>query len=233
MALIICEECGKEFSDKASACPNCGCPIDSMQEQEIKEEVQYKANDLECDVEINGNEVELYYDKKTFEVESHIITKMLFYIYLGFMIFLLLNTDKITGGVLMSTLILFLIGSFILSLPEKITPWYAKEKAKKNKIKERIERVRSFFEKKFPIYNDIKPEFKTIDVINETGKDKERMMFSIYMKAYKLNADAIVLNSDTVLTEVKGSVSTSVGGRVSGGTSSTNTFKVMATLVKY
>lgn len=30
MALIICPECGKEFSDKASACPNCGCPISEM-----------------------------------------------------------------------------------------------------------------------------------------------------------------------------------------------------------
>ena len=26
MALIICSECGKEFSNKAVACPNCGCP---------------------------------------------------------------------------------------------------------------------------------------------------------------------------------------------------------------
>ncbi len=26
MALIICPECGKEYSDKAAACPNCGCP---------------------------------------------------------------------------------------------------------------------------------------------------------------------------------------------------------------
>ncbi len=26
MALIICPECKKEFSDKATACPNCGCP---------------------------------------------------------------------------------------------------------------------------------------------------------------------------------------------------------------
>lgn len=26
MALITCNECGKEYSDKASACPNCGCP---------------------------------------------------------------------------------------------------------------------------------------------------------------------------------------------------------------
>lgn len=27
MALIKCPECGKEISDKASNCPNCGCPI--------------------------------------------------------------------------------------------------------------------------------------------------------------------------------------------------------------
>ena len=27
MALIRCPECGKEISDKAEACPNCGYPI--------------------------------------------------------------------------------------------------------------------------------------------------------------------------------------------------------------
>lgn len=27
MALIKCSECGKNFSDKASACPNCGMPL--------------------------------------------------------------------------------------------------------------------------------------------------------------------------------------------------------------
>lgn len=27
MALIKCTECGREVSDRASACPNCGCPI--------------------------------------------------------------------------------------------------------------------------------------------------------------------------------------------------------------
>jgi hypothetical protein len=30
MALIKCPECGKEISDKAAACPNCGCPIGSQ-----------------------------------------------------------------------------------------------------------------------------------------------------------------------------------------------------------
>lgn len=27
MALIICKECGKEISDKAKCCPNCGLPL--------------------------------------------------------------------------------------------------------------------------------------------------------------------------------------------------------------
>ena len=27
MALIKCPECGKEVSDKAAACPNCGFPV--------------------------------------------------------------------------------------------------------------------------------------------------------------------------------------------------------------
>ena len=30
MALITCTECGKEFSEKASACPNCGCPTEEI-----------------------------------------------------------------------------------------------------------------------------------------------------------------------------------------------------------
>lgn len=36
MALIVCVECGKEFSDKAEACPNCGCPTEDIL-QELKE----------------------------------------------------------------------------------------------------------------------------------------------------------------------------------------------------
>ena len=31
MALIICKECGKQISDKAAACPNCGCPVEVSQ----------------------------------------------------------------------------------------------------------------------------------------------------------------------------------------------------------
>lgn len=28
--LIRCQECNKEFSDKAECCPNCGCPVSQM-----------------------------------------------------------------------------------------------------------------------------------------------------------------------------------------------------------
>ena len=33
MALIKCEDCGKEISDKDKACIHCGCPIKLVQEK--------------------------------------------------------------------------------------------------------------------------------------------------------------------------------------------------------
>ena len=40
MALIKCNECGKEISDKAKTCPNCGAQI---QLNELKQEVSWKS----------------------------------------------------------------------------------------------------------------------------------------------------------------------------------------------
>lgn len=34
MALITCPECGKEISDKAAACPHCGNPMNTQNQQE-------------------------------------------------------------------------------------------------------------------------------------------------------------------------------------------------------
>ena len=45
MALIKCKECGHEVSDKASMCPNCGCPIESVgaiQEKVVDEKPKKK-----------------------------------------------------------------------------------------------------------------------------------------------------------------------------------------------
>lgn len=38
MALIECNECGKKVSNKASSCPNCGCPINEHHENYIIKE---------------------------------------------------------------------------------------------------------------------------------------------------------------------------------------------------
>lgn len=44
MALIKCPECGKEISDKASACPNCGCPVSAIPFQALPSEVDIPGN---------------------------------------------------------------------------------------------------------------------------------------------------------------------------------------------
>lgn len=35
--LIQCPECGKEISDKAEACPNCGCPSSQWKQEPVEE----------------------------------------------------------------------------------------------------------------------------------------------------------------------------------------------------
>ena len=44
MALINCRECGKEVSDKAENCPNCGCVL---QKQEGEEKINVNGSELE------------------------------------------------------------------------------------------------------------------------------------------------------------------------------------------
>lgn len=50
MALISCVECGKEFSDKAKACPNCGCPIEYIIEVIENQKAQQEFADHSVDV---------------------------------------------------------------------------------------------------------------------------------------------------------------------------------------
>lgn len=40
MALIRCPECGKEISDKAVSCPNCGCPMRQEPVEYLREEYE-------------------------------------------------------------------------------------------------------------------------------------------------------------------------------------------------
>lgn len=53
MAMIKCHECGKEISDKASSCPNCGCPLSEMITSGI---VKIKIGVLKASTGLNGNQ---------------------------------------------------------------------------------------------------------------------------------------------------------------------------------
>ena len=59
MALINCQECNKEFSDKASACPNCACPVSAIPPHIITS-VEKQSEKIGLFVEINGEEVDLF-----------------------------------------------------------------------------------------------------------------------------------------------------------------------------
>lgn len=49
MPLINCPECGKEISDKANSCPNCGCPIYEPS-AEYDEEIEETEKELSVSV---------------------------------------------------------------------------------------------------------------------------------------------------------------------------------------
>ena len=48
--LIKCPECWKEFSDKAPACPGCGCPVEEA--KKIIEEAEKATDPDESSVEV-------------------------------------------------------------------------------------------------------------------------------------------------------------------------------------
>ena len=90
MALIKCNECGKEISDKAKTCPNCGCPIEEIK---IKEKVKSK----KTFEELSKEEKQLVYTKyrnKTDGKKLGLVIGLIAFISLIALIVLVLNLDK-------------------------------------------------------------------------------------------------------------------------------------------
>lgn len=68
MALIKCPECGKEFSNKAAACPNCGCPTKEIIDgkEEILEDAEPVVNEPLIEVVDNSEKTEEAIDVESF-----------------------------------------------------------------------------------------------------------------------------------------------------------------------
>ena len=59
MALIKCPECGKEISDKAKACPKCGCPVNEEKDEKKGSKIKLvaaKCPNCGSNIEVNQND---------------------------------------------------------------------------------------------------------------------------------------------------------------------------------
>jgi len=220
MALIKCEECEKEYSDKAEACPNCGCPTTYTTTNDTEEK---------CSVPINGDET---LHKGKFPLWIHLAFVIPVIALVLFLIFLKITENPdirtSTGAYFFSTVILLIICGWyaaIVYFIGKFTPTY------KNRLKDN-QKINQWFQKRFPILNFLKPQYKVLGVSNYTDGNFETAMFLVYMDAYKKNADAIVLNDSTSKTYTSTNVDVT-RRNVSVNSSSINKTSVSATLIKY
>lgn len=67
MSMIKCPECGKEISDKANSCPNCGCPRNQFFESENKTKNQEIYCPI-CHSRYIGIQGDIPLHKKIFEI---------------------------------------------------------------------------------------------------------------------------------------------------------------------
>lgn len=83
MALIKCSECGKQFSDKAKACPECGCPTEEIKndiilnnrQSEVDDNLENKEKEEDVIKEVSNDENLQKKDKKV-KKEKNKSTKM-------------------------------------------------------------------------------------------------------------------------------------------------------------
>ncbi len=198
MALIECTECEKEYSEKAKACPNCGCPTISN----------------------------VITEKRWISIFIIIIPMFAFWATMMSIptpevrsIFQSILGDGIHEASMFIIVIVIPWVSILLSpLLSRLFPEYKKRK------KEAIE-IYNYFKKRFLLLDTIPENISNTKIVNTKALTDEEVMFNLYMEAYKYDADAIVINDSNVCTHV-------VGG-ISGSTTSSNTFHITATLVKY
>lgn len=107
MALIKCDECGNEVSDKASACPKCGNPI--VQVEEVKKETKVEQKVKKGKVKTNTS----VYAKNSY-------AEFIFYLIMGiigFLMFWFSNWHPLMGFIGF----VLLIGSVPLAIKAIIT----------------------------------------------------------------------------------------------------------------
>ena len=218
MALIKCTECKKEYSDKAKACPSCGCPAISNMTSEKRKYTKT------CSVKIKGSET-LIPKTSWISIFTIIVPLLVLWIFLMSLPTAEFNEymRNIFGKSLTTSgIFIFLIvwGGILFSSPlSKLFPEY--KKRKKEAIK-----INDYFKQRFTLLNTVPANFSNTKIVNTKARTDEEAMFNLYMEAYMFDVDTIVINDSNVSTHINGNVKSNI-------IASTNTFHITATLVKY
>jgi len=154
------------------------------------------------------------------------------------LVLLVIATSALFDG----SFITFLVALVFSAISYLVYKLYSKELSKfEEDEKERLDKAKKifrYFQKRYPILREFdNDKHINLDVTNEqSDESQDDLMFNIYMKVYKANADAIVLNSSNVSTSTYSKVETKGFGKnkyVKGSTRSEDTYYAMATFVKF
>ena len=193
MALITCPECKKEISDKADKCINCGYPLSSqaINEVELPHKVEITKEEdkktLECPVEITGKEK--LGDEYIGPMGNWILA-------IWFLIFMIISIGSvIQGGEIGGALFIFFImgaaGMWLVQFIYIFTPGYYRHK-------KRLKKIEEYFNERFDVLKEFDhnkhKKLKTSTVYSKKGYN--HALFDLFMEAWKLNADAIVVNNN-------------------------------------
>ena len=192
MPLIICEDCGKEFSDKALSCPNCACPnkvknnIENSQEDEKMKNKVLETRKMKCKIKLNGNENFGRQISKT----MIFITKV-FIALLG--VVLLLGIFSGEGADFLASIaiviVVGLVGAFALAFLTHFLAFVGDPFNTKGKA------IHNFYKERFPDIGNPKLNYSILDTISKDASNFEMALFFIRREAFKQNADAIIIKN--------------------------------------
>lgn len=194
MALIKCTECGKEISDKAERCPNCGYPIKDI--LGIVNTDKKSSNNNYKKFDFNNNEVDLdnpkfmeYHNQeaKTDLKSSFKISIISFIIaFLGLLVSMAGNhrgfAVAVGGFMLLSG---FLVS--VIYIIKAIISYFSI--GSKNSLEHKIEKLRyQYYANNMKTFSTIPPDlnYEVISSINARSKNE------LLHEAYSLKADALI-----------------------------------------
>lgn len=185
MALIKCEECGKDISDRATSCPHCGCPQTSEQvhvEKEVKTNNEFKKFDFEYIQKLinEPKRRKAHYDEN---IRGGIIFAVIGIVLASLGIFII-SVSKGFGALFGMGILLFGAASFYISMHA-----FSSARTRPNLSASLENDIRDeYYKTKIQTFSSVPDglDYDEIEAINADSKDE------LLNGAYDLRADALI-----------------------------------------